>query len=204
LPKPLKRLQATLQRGLSETAGLWPDVAKGFAHVHRAARILRNPGEAEGPTVRRRYRKLIQAIEQDLPRAGELRPSLDHFLKVTRSYQPGLFYCYEVADLPRTNNALEQLFGSTRHHERRCTGRKVASPSLVLRGSVRVVAGMGTRLRTYSGEELAPADLAAWRNTHRELRRRRQARVLRYRFRRHPAAFLRQLEEILLKPPLPS
>ena len=40
--------------------------------------------------------------------------------------------CYDVPGLPRTDNALEQLFGSTRHHERRCTGRKVASPSPVL------------------------------------------------------------------------
>ena len=204
MPTPLKRLQGTLQRGLSQTADLWPDVEKGFAYVHQAARILHNPDEAEGRTVRRRYGKLIQAIEQALPKAGELRPSLDHFLKVTRSYQPGLFHCYEVADLPRTNNALEQLFGSTRHHERRCTGRKVASPSLVLRGSVRVVAGLGTRLRVYSGDELAPADLAAWQNAHRGLEQRRQARVLRHRFRRNPAAFLQQLEEILLKPSLPS
>lgn len=36
----------------------------------------------------------------------------------------------------RTNNDLEQIFGRVRHHQRRCTGRKVAPASLVLRGSV--------------------------------------------------------------------
>ena len=177
---------------------------KGFGYVHQAAHILGNQDEVSARTVRGRYRKLIQVIEQATPGAGELRPSLEHFLQVTGSYQPGLFHCYDIPDLPRTNNALEQLFGSTRHHERRCTGRKVASPSLVLRGSVRIIAGLGTRERIYSADELAPRDLEAWRRTRRQLDARRQTRVLRYRFRRDPAAFLAQLEELILKPTLPT
>ena len=189
---------------MSETAALWPDVKQGFAHVHRAAHILGNKDHADGSTIRRRYRTFLRALEQDLPQAGELRLGLEHFLKVTQSYEPGLFHCYDVADLPRTNNALEQLFGSTRHHERRCTGRKVASPSLVLRGAVRIIAGIGTRLRLYGGEELAPANLDAWRKLRHELETRRQTRALRYRFRRDPAGFLHQLELILLKAPLPT
>ena len=106
--------------------------------------------------------------------------------------------------LPRTNNGLEQLFGSTRHHERRCTGRKAASPGLVLRGPVRVPAGLGTRGRAYTGEELAPADPEQWRKVRGDLEKRRQSRVLRYRFRRDPAKYLQQLEDKLLKPSLPS
>ena len=43
---------------------------------------------------------------------------------------------YAVSALPRTNNGLEQLFGSQRYHERRATGRKMASPATVLRGEV--------------------------------------------------------------------
>jgi hypothetical protein len=87
--------------------------------------------------------------------------AIRHFRKVTRSYWPGLFHCYDVPDLPRTNNGLEQLFGSTRHPERRCTGRKAASPSLVLRGAVRIVAGLGTRTRRWAGYELAPRHVSA-------------------------------------------
>jgi len=45
-----------------------------------------------------------------------------------RSYWPGLFHCYDVPELPRTDNDLEQLLGSHRYHERRASGRKVASP----------------------------------------------------------------------------
>ena len=142
-------------------------------------------------------------MKRKAPKTGALAKAIGHFVKVTQSYWPGLFHCYDVPELPRTNNDLEQLFGSTRHHERRCTGRKVASPSLVLRGSVRIVAGLGTRQRAYEAEELSPSNLQSWREMRASLERRRQSRVFRHRFRRHPAAYLNQLENILLKPTLP-
>jgi len=134
---------------------------------------------------------------------SSLAASWRHFLKVTVSYRPGLFHCYDLPDLPRTNNDLEQLFGSTRHHERRCTGRKAASPSLVLRGSVRIIAGLGTRARCFAGRELTPQRMGDWRALRVRLEKRRQTRALRYRFRRNPTAHLRQLEVLVLKQPLP-
>jgi hypothetical protein len=136
-------------------------------------------------------------------KAGQLKTAITHFLKVTDSHWPGLFHCYDVPDLPRTNNDLEQLFGSTRHHERRCTGRKAASPSLVLRGSVRIVAGLGTRSRCFQGRELAPGNLATWQTLRAGLEGRRHTRALRQRFRRNPEGYLRQLEALLLKRTLP-
>jgi hypothetical protein len=39
---------------------------------------------------------------------GPLTPALAHFHKVTASYWPGLFCCYDVPGLPRTNTDLEQ------------------------------------------------------------------------------------------------
>ena len=179
----------------------------GFDLVHRAAHELGNERELRGAGVRRRYRGVLNEIRTAAARAvpgGDLRTGLEHFLKVTRSYEPGLFHCYDVPGLPRTNNDLEQLFGSTRHHERRCTGRKAASPSLVLRGSVRVVAGLGTRGQCFAGEDLAPVDPQAWRQIRAGLEQRRQSRVLRCRFRRNPQVYLQQLEATLLKPALPS
>jgi hypothetical protein len=81
---------------------------------------------------------------------------------VTRSYWPGLFRCYEAGGLPRTNNELEQFFGSYRYHERRCSGRKVACPGTVVRGSVRVAAAAATRLRPLAVGDLVPSDLKRW------------------------------------------
>ena len=175
----------------------------GFGFVHRAAGLLDNPKQHRSPAVRRRYRALLRDIRRRTKKAGPLKAALTHFLKVTDSYWPGLFHCYDVPDLPRTNNDLEQLFGSTRHHERRCTGRKAASPSLVLRGSVRIVAGLGTRSRRFRGRELAPVRLETWQTLRAGLERRRHTRALRQRFRRDPEAYLRQLEALLLKRTLP-
>lgn len=203
----MQKLKGIIGKGLAATADLWPDVRAGFDLVHRAAHELGNDRGPTGRGVRRRFRGVLDDVRAAAGRAadgGDLRAGLDHFLKVTASYEPGLFHCYDVPDLPRTNNDLEHLFGSTRHHERRCTGRKAASPGLVLRGPVRVVAGLGTRGGSFTGEELAPADPQAWRDVRAGLERRRQARVLRCRFRRNPAAYLRQLEAVLLKLALPT
>src|SRR5262245_63457124 len=110
-------------------------------------------------------------------KVGALTPAVGHFIKVSRSYWPGLFHCYGVADLPRTNNALEQMFGSYRHHERRVSGRKVASPALVLRGSARIIAAVATRQQPERVRELMAADRERWTELRGELAERRQRRV---------------------------
>jgi hypothetical protein len=117
------------------------------------------------------------------------------FLKVTESYFPGLFHCYDVADLPRTNNDLEHVFGSTRYHERRATGRKQASPGLVVRGSVRLIATVATQNYHFSGSDLAPRNLAEWRTLRKQVDYRHEARREQQRFRKDPEHYLRALEE---------
>jgi hypothetical protein len=134
---------------------------------------------------------------------GPLGAAVDHFRQVTRSYRPGLFACYTAADLPRTNNDLEQLFGSYRRHERRATGRKNNASATVLRGPVRIIASLATRLRRQDANDLAAADRRRWRELRASLERRRHARVLRAQFRRDPAAYLSRLEQLLCQPALP-
>jgi hypothetical protein len=178
-------------------------VRTAFGWVHRAAAILRNKKGLDAAGVRRRYRGLIAAIARHRRAAGRLSEAFAHFLKVTRSYWPGLFQCYGVEGLPRTNNDLEQFFGSYRHHERRCRGRKVACPGAVVRGSVRLVAAAATRLRPIEAWELVPSDRDAWRELRGSLERRRAVRALGRRFRRDPGAYLRSLEDTLIKQILP-
>jgi hypothetical protein len=178
-------------------------VRAAFGWVHRAAATLRNKKGLDAAGVRRRYRGLIAAIARHRRAAGRLAEAFAHFLKVTRSYWPGLFRCYEVEGLPRTNNDLEQFFGSYRYHERRCSGRKVACPGTVVRGSVRLVAAAATRLRPIEASDLMLSDLEAWYDLRGALERRRAIRTLGRRFRRDPTAYLRSLEESLIKQTLP-
>jgi hypothetical protein len=196
-------LRAILGEGLEATEPMWPDIRMAFGWVHRAAAVLRNKRGLDATGVRRRYRGLVAAIARHRRAAGRLAEAFAHFLKVTRSYWPGLFRCYEAEGLPRTNNELEQFFGSYRYHERRCTGRKVACPGTVVRGSVRVVAAAATRLRPIGVADLVPGDLSRWRDLRGGLGRRQAVRTLGRRFRRDPAAYLRSLEESLINQTLP-
>jgi hypothetical protein len=191
-----------IDRGLAATADLWPPIRTAFGWVHRAAHILGTAGIAAA-TARRQLGGLLGAMTRHRAAVGDLAVAADHFVKVSRSYWRGLFHCYEVADLPRTNNALEQLFGSYRHHERRVSGRKVASPALVLRGAARIVAAVATRQRPERLRDLTGADRTAWRELRATLAERRQRRSERRRFRRNPEAYLRNLEVQLSQSTLP-
>ncbi len=135
---------------------------------------------------------------------GALAPAVDQFQKVTASYWPGLFHCYDVPDVPRTNNEWEQYFGAARYHERRASGRRGASPGLVVRGAVRVVAAVTSRVRPLDEVTLRPADLVAWRALRRQLQRRQAARCAQRRFRRDPEGYLSALEVALSKSSLPA
>ena len=199
----MTRLRALLGKGLEATEALWPDVRAAFGWVRRAAVILRNRQGLDAAGVKRRYRGLIAAMTRHRRAAGRLADEFDHFRKVTRSYWSGLFHCYEVGELPRTNNDLEQFFGSYRYHERRCSGRKVACPGTVVRGSVRLVAAAATRLRPIEVSDLIPSDLQAWQDLRGTLERRRAVRTLGRRFRRDPTGYLRSLEVTLIKQALP-
>ncbi len=175
-----------------------------FPWIHAAARILNNAGKLKGPKVERRLQALLDVMARDREKAGALAPAIDRFLKVSRSYWPGLFHCYSVKGLPRTNNDLEQFFGSSRHHERRATGRKGAPLGLVLRGSVRLVSAAATRLRSRSGAELQPRNPERWRQLRQQLDARCHTRRRGLHFRRDPEKYLKNLEEKLVKLALPS
>jgi hypothetical protein len=144
---------------------MWAPVEAASAWVFRAAAILANVAGRSGSAVKARYRGLLGAMARNAGRAGNLSGALGTFREVTRSDWSGLFHRYDVPDLPRTDNDLEHLFGSHRYHERRSSGRKVASPGLVVRGSVRSPAAVATRRREgVRGEDLVPSDRACYQN----------------------------------------
>jgi hypothetical protein len=193
-----------ITRGLERTAALWPDIERAYAWVHQVAHILNNHDEDSAVIVRRRFDGLLAATHRHRGKAGTLADAIGRFRKVTRSYRPGLFHCYAVPGLPRTNNDLEQLFGAQRHHERRASGRKAASPATVLRGEVRLIAATATRLRPITARELGRVSREAWTALRRRLDQRRHARTLRTRFRRDPDAYLAALEQQACQLTLPT
>src|SRR5262249_45168171 len=142
LPGGLARLRQLPRKGLHETAALWPEIRVAYRWVKQVSRLLANKAKRPAPEIRRRLSQILSRMRQAAARTKSpcLREQLHHFVKVTKSYWPGLFGCYRSEDLPRTNNDLEHLFGSHRYHERRASGRKRAAPRLGGSGAGRVSA----------------------------------------------------------------
>ena len=190
--------------GLAATDAMWPAIRIAYDWVHRAARLLENEAELTGSEVRQRLEELLAEMRDEQATVGTLQPAVAHFLKVSASYWPGLFHCYGIPGLPRTNNILEHSFGSVRYHHRRASGRIRASAGTVVRGSVRALASTASRLHAFGEYELRHPNLDRWTSLRRSLELRQEARRQQGRFRKDPAAYLATLESRLLKPSLPS
>jgi len=192
-----------VRAGLTATQKLWPPIRQAYTWIHQAAHLLANAQQRDVATLQEEYEHLLETMTHHQNLLDGLAPAVAHFRKVTRSYWDGLFRCYQVKDLPRTNNDLEHYFGTARHLERRITGRKRASPTLVVRGSVRVVAAGASRRFCFSAADLRLTDVAAWQTLRHTLDDRHEGRRRQLRFRRDPQAYLASLEHSLITSSLP-
>jgi hypothetical protein len=191
-------------KGLTTTDAMWPGIRTAYGWVHGVAKLLEDEDELSGSEVRCQVEELLAEIADAQTTVGALQPAVAHFLKVSASYWPGLFHCYDVTGLPRTNNDLEQYFGSARYHQRRASGRIRANAATVVRGSVRVLAATASRLHIFGEYDLRHPNLDRWTSLRRSLELRQEARRQQGRFRRDPDAYLAALESTLLKRSLPS
>ena len=196
-------MRAVVATGLFATRQLWAPLQTAQTWLQRAARVLANDEGADAAKVEENYRALLEEVLTAKSDAA-VAAWATHFYRVTWSYWRGLFHCYDVADLPRTNNDLEQYFGRARHHERRATGQKRPTSARVVRGAVRVVAAVATPLGAWTAQELRPTTGTTWRTLRENLEARHEARRAARRFRRDPTTYLKQLEEHLLHIGLPS
>jgi hypothetical protein len=74
----------------------------------------------------------------------------------------------------------------------------------VVRGSVRALASATSRLHPVGEYDLRHPNLDRWRDLRQSLALRQEARRQQGRFRKDPSAYLDTLENLLLKPSLPS
>jgi hypothetical protein len=182
---------------------LFTPVTVAYNWIHKAAKILDNEDGLDAMGVKRCFRAFLASMSRWKHKAGTLTSGVAHFVKITHSYWSGLFHCYEVEGLPRTNNDLEQAFGVLRHHQRRCTGRKVAPSSLVIRGSVQLASAITTALHPFCARDLSQVSVQAWLQLRSGLRHHQLARIKQLRFRRDPQVYLASLETQLLQLTLP-
>ena len=190
------KLKQIVNKGLEETVSLFTPITVAYNWIHQAAKILDNETGLDAIEVQRSFQTLLDLMSHAKNEAGTLESGITHFLKITHSYWPGLFHCYNVEGLPRTNNDLEHVFGVLRHHQRRCTGRKVAPSSLVIRGTVQLSSAIATALHSFSAEDLAQVCPKTWQQLRSNLRQHQRFRIEQLRFRRNPQAYLAILETL--------
>lgn len=87
---------------------------------------------------------------------------------------------------------------------RRVTGRKVAPATLVLRGSVRLIAVVATRIQTFTVAEFAAVSSETWHQVRSELQKHHSKRLQQCRFRRDPDGYLAELEAKYFQLTFPS
>jgi hypothetical protein len=122
----LAQLGQGLRSALAPFEPTYQDLQQGAAWLRDIAYIL-EPSEAR-PRSAKQVASQLRGYLDTVRHRPDLPPTVAtfgaHLDKVSRSYWPGLFHCYEVPGLPRTNNELESRFRDTSRRLLRTTGQK--------------------------------------------------------------------------------
>jgi hypothetical protein len=122
----LAQLVQGLRSALSPFDPTYQDLQQGAAWLRDIASIL-EPSEAR-PRSAKQVATQLRGYLDTVHHRPDLPPTVAtfgaHLDKVSRSYWPGLFHCYEVPGLPRTNNELDSRFRDTSRRLLRTTGQK--------------------------------------------------------------------------------
>jgi hypothetical protein len=122
----LAQLYQGLQSALSSFAQTYQELRQGAAWLHDIAYILEPVPTfpLSAADIAGQLRCYLDTVQ----RQPALPPALEtfgrHLDKVSRSYWPGLFHCYDVPSVPRTNNDLESHFRDTKRRLLRTTGQQ--------------------------------------------------------------------------------
>jgi len=118
----------------------------------------------------------------------------DHIVQTFRNRWWGLFTCYQVDGLPRTNNELETFLRYLKTGQRRVTGRKKVHSFIVRYG--RYVAFLDPQeSQTGLLERLSQVPYEDFVREREQLNMMLEGTAKRYRFRHRQGVFLEQLED---------
>jgi len=181
----LAHLYQGLQAALAPLAETYQVLHQGAAWLRDIAYILEpvatHPRRAED--VARQLRGYLDTVQRQPAVTPTLKTFGRHLDTVSRSYWPGLFHCYAVPGLPRTNNELESHFRATRRRLLRTTGQQGQTQRTLQRqGAWELLPAPSTEARLHEAlRQISPQDLARERQrfaAHRQ-RFRLQSRSLR-------------------------
>jgi hypothetical protein len=196
----LRLWQTILASRLPAYAASFAEVRQGQAWVEALRQTLDEAplptADCPGPGSAAVARQLAQTLGQtaDQPISGAWLPTFwQHLRSLSEHYWRGLFPCYDIVGLPRTNNHLESLYGQTKRQVRRQTGLQQLRRPLQYQGAWLIytshdetAAQLQTRLAQVPLETYQ-AERARWRTRQTTFR-------LRHRWRHHRITVLTELE----------
>lgn len=120
----LRSIQASYQ--LLREAATW---------LQQIAAFLEPEGKPRrtGPQVQQELFAFLQELQQTHTPDPFLRKTLTSIQKTTLRFAPGLFHCYDIPDLPRTNHDRESQFRDLYRRLVRTTGQKGLSRRIIQR-----------------------------------------------------------------------
>jgi hypothetical protein len=171
----LAQLYQGLQSALSPFAQTYQDLQQGAAWLRDIAYILEpvSPQALKGEQVAEQLRGYLDVIRCQRDVSPVIYDFGLHLDKVSRSYWPGLFHCYDVPELPRTNNEIESLFRDAKRQMLRTTGQKgLTGRTLQRQGAWELLPRPATEAELLNGlSQIPPEDWAQERRRfaqHRE------------------------------------
>lgn len=195
----LARLRTLIGRAEQRGGGRVAALQAAHARLLQIAQVL-EPGEQ--PRSGTRVREQVEAVLCQINAAIDqrqippwLEPALTHLVTVLRRLGAGLYHCYDVPGLPRTNNDLEQFYRRVKAGERRITGHKRSDTFVVRVGGFAVYATAAAfDAEADLRQQLAPVPALAWQRERATLRanQERQTKMRRFHVRR--AVYLADLE----------
>ncbi|MCG8601775.1 MAG: transposase [Verrucomicrobiales bacterium] len=122
----LVQLYQGIKAALAPFDATYAELQQGAIWLRDIADILAPPGQPDLSA--QQVTGHLHGYLDDLYAQRHLSPLLHEFVQhldtVSQSYWPGLFHCYEVEGLTRTNNGVETHFRDTQRRLLRTTGQK--------------------------------------------------------------------------------
>jgi hypothetical protein len=131
----LLTLYQRLQPILHSVQASYTLLSEAAAWLKQIADLLEPDGKPprSGDQVRQELFAFLQEIQVTHTPDPFLRRTANAILKTTLRYAPGLFHCYDIPDLPRTNNDRESEFRDLHRRLLRTTGQKGLSRRIIQR-----------------------------------------------------------------------
>jgi hypothetical protein len=151
-----------------------------------------------GVLVRQRVEAALDALATSVTTGAVplwLQSPVEHLVTVLRRLGAGLYHCYDVPGLPRTNNDLEHFYRHLKAQERRITGHKRSDTFVVRLGGFAVYAAAASAVSEAElRQRVSGVPGGDWQRERAVLRANQERQTQMRRFRPHRTAYLADLE----------